>query len=97
MRNISARIEAIMSVSIRIDRVSKDNNSDITHVISTQGGIYTKAEAREMIESGKYTFYVKETGVAIEVVYDSSVDGGFYLRSERDGNLGNNLDNLPLR
>lgn len=74
----------------------------ITHVggiagVSDAGGAWkvTLEEAIRGIESGQWSFYVKEDGRAVDVFVEVGPDGGKYLKTEADGAEPDTLLGLP--
>lgn len=55
----------------------------------------TQQEAIQGIESGKWAFYVKRGGGAVDVIVATSRYGYKYLKTTADGEQPNNLLSLP--
>ena len=69
-----------------------NSDGDITHLCG-ESWTHTKHEARRNINADKNAYVSGSSPV--EVVNDTRVAGGFYLRTVADGTQGNNLDELP--
>jgi Protein of unknown function (DUF3892) len=90
----------------QITYINKDERYNpyerITHVggpasASSTGGAWkiTQQEAIRGIESGEWSFYVKQDGRAVDVFVATSPHGNKYLKTEADGSEPNNLLSLP--
>ena len=77
-------------MSRNITRTVKDEEGDIIAIGGAWGQEFVQV-AIGQIESGEKEYRIGDTGV--HPVH--RVDGVSYLRSDPDGNTGNNLDNLP--
>lgn len=75
-----------------VTRTGKDNDGAITKLCGPWGRV-DKWTAISHIE-GRVHMYTSG-GYAIDVVHDSTVTGGKYLRTDPGGGPSNNLDNLP--
>lgn len=80
----------------RVTHSGKNRDGDIT-AIGQPGEAWSprqKADAIRDINSGLHTYHVRwpERRTEIRVVQGSS---GPYLRTDRDGTIRNNLDDLP--
>lgn len=90
----------------QITCINKDDRYNpyerITHVGGTSGGegsggawTITQEEAIRGIETGKWSFYVRQGGRAVNVIVANSQYGNKYLKTEADSNEPNNLLSLP--
>lgn len=70
----------------------KSVDGDIT-ALCGEWGVDSKHVAREAILADTYAY--RSGASPIEVVEDTQVTDGFYLRTVADGSSGNNLDELP--
>ncbi|WP_411045553.1 DUF3892 domain-containing protein [Thalassospira lucentensis] len=90
---ITAQVQCI----VKTDRY--DPHERITHVggINPNGTRWklTQVDAISGIESGKYRFYVHQSGRSVNVVIATSRYGNKYLKTEADGDQPNNLLSLP--
>lgn len=82
-----------------VRKTDKNTEGDIT-ALCNDGSTWSprkKWDAIRDIENGTHTYYVpwKSGRTEIRVVEDSSVEGGKYLRTDRDDTSKNNLDDLP--
>lgn len=82
-----------------VRKTGKNREGDITYLCN-DGSAWSpreKWDAIRDIESGTHSYYVpwKSGRTEIVVVEDSSVEGGKYLRTDRDSTSKNNLDELP--
>jgi hypothetical protein len=80
----------------RVTHTGKDRDGDITKLCNT-GELWSpraKADAIGDIESGTHSYYVRSSRGRSDV---HVVNGqtGKYLRTDPDGEAGNNLDELP--
>jgi hypothetical protein len=66
----------------------------ITH-IGGEGWKITLQEAIEGIESGKWSFYVRQGGRTVNVIVSASAHGNAYVKTKPDGEETNNLLSLP--
>lgn len=83
----------------RVFRTGKDSDGDITSLCAS-GQAWSprpKSKAISDIRSGTHTYFVRNNAGRsdIEVVRDSSVSGGEYLRTDPNGSCSDNLDDLP--
>ncbi|MDO9455256.1 DUF3892 domain-containing protein [Nocardioides sp.] len=82
-----------------VRKTGKNSDGDITSLCDdgSSWSPVSKAQAIRDIETGTHTYYVPWTTghTDIHVVVDSTVDGGKYLRTDRDNTAKNNLDDLP--
>lgn len=84
----------------RVTRTRKDKDGDITAICNANAtwSPRSKADAISDIKSPSgHTYYV-ENGAGrsdIQVINDSSVSGGRYLRTDPNGSCTDNLDTLP--
>lgn len=74
-----------MAQGNRIAKVKKDGNGDITNVMLQDGSVYPLDEAIRLTAKGSIE------GVNV----GRSKNGTEYLRSNPDGDVSNNLDQLP--
>ncbi|MBC7958948.1 MAG: DUF3892 domain-containing protein [Vallitaleaceae bacterium] len=74
-----------MAQGNRIAKVKKDGNGDITNVMLQDGSVYPLDEAIRLAAKGSIE------GVNV----GRSKNGTEYLRSNPDGDVSNNLDQLP--
>jgi hypothetical protein len=82
-----------------VRQTGKDAQGDITSLCDS-GSAWSpvsKLQAISDIESGVHTYHVPwQSGrTEINVVIDSSVKDGKYLRTDHDSTSRNNLDDLP--
>ncbi|MEK6833125.1 MAG: DUF3892 domain-containing protein [Nanoarchaeota archaeon] len=76
-----------------IQRVRKDKDDNITRV-QTMRSEFSTQEVVEMIEESKGFFVVQEGATEVEVkLYPR--EGKKFIRTWKDGEWKNNLDNLP--
>lgn len=82
-----------------VRKTGKNSQGDITKLCSggDAWGSAGKWEAIRDIEQGVHTYHVPWTSgrTEIRVIRDASVEGGKYLRTDRDRTTKNNLDDLP--
>jgi len=76
----------------QVTATGKDSEGDMTKLCGDFGSS-TKQQAIDDSESGAHEY--RSGGSLVEVVHDSSVSGGKYLRTKPNGGTANNLDNLP--
>ena len=85
----------MVDCATRIDH--QNPHERITHIggISNNGRFkVTSDQAIQMIDSGKYDFYVNRGGKQVKVITDTR-NGRKYLKTEADGYEPNNLLALP--
>jgi hypothetical protein len=83
----------------QVTKTGKDNDGDITSLCN-DGSAWSpvpKSQAISDIEGNVHTYHVQwpNARTEIKVVHDPSVNGGKYLRTDRDSTSSNNLDDLP--
>lgn len=76
----------------QVTATGKNGDKDIIRLCGAWGSD-TKSQARLNIAADRNAY--KVGSAVVEVVNDRTVTDGFYLRTVRDGSVGNNLETLP--
>ena len=92
-----------MAMNVEIKCINKDDRYDPYDSIKNVGGTNSDetrwslslANAISGVESGKYSFFVKQGGRIVDVVVAKSAYGNKYLKTEDDDYKTNNLLSLP--
>jgi hypothetical protein len=92
-------------MAYQITCINKDDRNNpyqrITHVGGSSGGPgggawkITQQEAITGIESGTWSFYVRQGAREVDVIVATSQYGNKYLKTAADGSEPNNLLSLP--
>lgn len=80
-------------MSRRITHVRKDSDGDITHIKGSWGQASSSVVIAH-IENGE-EYYTQEVSPKTDVHVSKTPGGKKYLRTDADGAVANNLDNLP--
>lgn len=92
-----------MTTNHQIQFVNKIPRQDIHNAIRAVGGVNPNgtqwrmllADAVAAVQAGKYKFYVAAGGNSVWVYVARSIAGNFYLKTEADSLLLDNLLSLP--
>ncbi|TCT11633.1 uncharacterized protein DUF3892 [Natranaerovirga pectinivora] len=75
-----------MDGKLKVQKVRKNSDGDITQVLLDDGQVYTVEEAITLVAENKIN------GVNVS----KSKSGKMFLRSNADADTSNNLDQLPI-